>query len=141
MALKPCQGCGREVDQTAKACPGCGRPNPTGSGKVVKLMAGFGMLTILGVSGIVCVAFCSGAGKSVSTDRRGNGFQAHIERQVADDAVAQYKIAKDTGSDMDACVHAGLVKAAFVQAKDEDNAAQWRVTELLDCRRAGVPGN
>lgn len=29
MALKPCQGCGREVDETAVACPGCGRPKPT----------------------------------------------------------------------------------------------------------------
>lgn len=29
MALKPCQGCGRQVDETAAACPGCGRPKPT----------------------------------------------------------------------------------------------------------------
>jgi hypothetical protein len=26
--LVPCQGCGREIDTTAKACPGCGRPDP-----------------------------------------------------------------------------------------------------------------
>jgi hypothetical protein len=31
LVLKPCQGCGREVDSTAKACPGCGRPNPAGA--------------------------------------------------------------------------------------------------------------
>jgi tRNA_anti-like len=29
MALKPCLGCGRQVDTSAAACPQCGRPKPT----------------------------------------------------------------------------------------------------------------
>jgi TM2 domain-containing membrane protein YozV len=31
MALKPCDGCGREIDTLAAACPGCGRPRDAGS--------------------------------------------------------------------------------------------------------------
>jgi hypothetical protein len=31
MALKPCNGCGKEVDETARSCPNCGRPNPARS--------------------------------------------------------------------------------------------------------------
>jgi hypothetical protein len=31
MALKPCNGCGKEVDETARSCPNCGRPNPAKS--------------------------------------------------------------------------------------------------------------
>ena len=29
MALKPCTGCGRRIDTTARKCPGCGRLLPT----------------------------------------------------------------------------------------------------------------
>lgn len=60
MALKPCQGCGKEVDTTAKTCPGCGRPNPAvsdaakinriASGVLVAALA-FGGFVFFGRSG------------------------------------------------------------------------------------------
>lgn len=31
MGLTPCNGCGKEVDETARSCPNCGRPNPARS--------------------------------------------------------------------------------------------------------------
>jgi len=63
----------------------------------------------------------------------------HIQQQVAEDAVKQYEIAKRSGSAMDACVHAGLVAAAYLQAKDEANYQRWKQIEAEDCRRAGAP--
>jgi hypothetical protein len=51
----------------------------------------------------------------------------------------QYEIAKRDGSKMDACVHAGLVAAAYLQAKDEAKYQEWKLTERVDCFIAGVP--
>ena len=62
-----------------------------------------------------------------------------IEKQVANDAVEQYEIAKRSGSAMDAYVHAGLVAAAYLQAKDEANYKKWREIEKEEAVRAGVP--
>jgi hypothetical protein len=61
-----------------------------------------------------------------------------IEQQVAADAVKQYEIAKRSGSAMDAYVHAGLVCAAYLQAKDEANYQKWKAIERQEGIRAGM---
>lgn len=63
---------------------------------------------------------------------------SNIEKQVASDSVKQYEIAKRSGTAMDACVHAGLVAAAYIQAKDEPSYQHWKEIEKSDCRIAGV---
>ena len=64
-----------------------------------------------------------------------------VEKQVAADAVKQYEIAKRSGTAMDACIHAGLAAAAYLQAKDEAHYQQWKQTEKADCAKAGLsPG-
>lgn len=63
-----------------------------------------------------------------------------IENQVAKDAEAQYEIAARSGSPVDKCVHAGLVAAAYIQAKDDAAYAKWKAKERRDCEAAGVPG-
>ncbi len=62
-----------------------------------------------------------------------------IERQVAEDAVAQYEIAKRGGDKMQTCVQAGMVSAAYLQAKDEEKYNEWKATEKMDCRAVGMP--
>ncbi len=62
-----------------------------------------------------------------------------IEQEVATDSVTEYGIAKRNGNSMDACVQAGFVAAAFLQAKDEASYRQWKDTETLDCKTAGLP--
>jgi hypothetical protein len=64
---------------------------------------------------------------------------ADIHNQVATDAVAQYGIVKRQGDPMQTCVQAGLVSAAWLQAKDEVRYAAAKATEKADCTRAGVP--
>jgi hypothetical protein len=63
----------------------------------------------------------------------------NIERQVADDSVKQYEIAKTSGSAVDRCVQAGIVAAAYLQAKDDAEYKHWKQTEGSDCESAGVP--
>ncbi len=55
--------------------------------------------------------------------------------QVAKDAVEQYEIASRHGAASDICVHAMMVSAAYLQAKDEPNYARWKQTEKADCGR------
>jgi hypothetical protein len=62
-----------------------------------------------------------------------------IEDQVAADSVVQYGIAKRNGSAIDVCVQAGMVSAAYLQAKDEPHYRQWKKTEDDDCKKAGMP--
>ena len=62
-----------------------------------------------------------------------------IKQQVASDSVQQYNIAKRDGTKMDACVQAGLVTAAYLQAQDESSYQQWKQIESADCSAAGVP--
>ncbi|MFZ3065821.1 MAG: hypothetical protein WA277_11130 [Nitrospirota bacterium] len=64
-----------------------------------------------------------------------------IEQQVAADAVKQYEIAKRSGSAMDAYVHASLVAAAYLQAKDEANYKKWKEIERQEGIRVGMPSN
>jgi phenolic acid decarboxylase len=62
-----------------------------------------------------------------------------IENQVAIDSVKQYELVARNGNAIDTCVHAGLVAAAFVQAKDEGNYRIWRARQTEDCTKAGMP--
>jgi hypothetical protein len=72
-------------------------------------------------------------------DFSGESRLSEIHAKVAADSVEKYNIAKRQGSPVDVCVHAGLVAAAFLQAKDEGNYAAWKATEKRDCMNAGVP--
>ncbi len=60
---------------------------------------------------------------------------------VAADQVQAYRIASTTGSAVDACVQAGVVKAAYLQAKSEPDYAHWTEVEREDCQRAGILRN
>lgn len=72
-------------------------------------------------------------------DQQANKQMAEIKGQVADDAVNQYNIAAQSGSAMDRCVQAGMVAAAYLQAEDQESYSQWKNTERVDCRAAGMP--
>lgn len=61
-----------------------------------------------------------------------------IHNKVAADAVAQYGIASRNGAAMDVCVQAGLVVAAYLQAKDEASYQQWKRKERADCAKVGI---
>jgi hypothetical protein len=62
-----------------------------------------------------------------------------INNQVASDAERQYDIAKRNGSAIDACVHAGLVAASYLQAQNEPSYQRWKRVEKADCAAAGIP--
>lgn len=63
----------------------------------------------------------------------------NIPNRVAADVVAQYEMAKRQGDPMQVCVQAGMVSAAWLQAKNEAQYRAAKATEKADCARAGMP--
>jgi uncharacterized membrane protein YvbJ len=61
-----------------------------------------------------------------------------IYQEVASDAVDQYNIAKRQGDPIQICVQAGLVSAAYLQAKDEANYRKWKDIEENECMKVGL---
>ena len=58
--------------------------------------------------------------------------------KVSSDMVAQYDIAKKQGDPIQTCVQAGMVSAAYLQAKDETKYNEWKAIEKTDCKAAGI---
>lgn len=94
-------------------------------------IGGFALL-VVGLVAFVALGGKPRPGAELATDLGG------IKRQVAADAVAQYQIAKRNGDATQACVQAGLVVAAYLQAHDEPSYVKWRAVEAADCKAAGL---
>ena len=129
MSLKKCKACGTEMSRKAAACPKCGEPN-----KEASHLSGGQVLGALVVAGIGIWWYAGGP-----LDHHVASEMSKIEHQVAAESVSKYNIAKRQGDAMQICVQAGLVSAAYLQAKDEQNYQTWKRTEAEDCKRAGVP--
>lgn len=127
MALIKCHECGTEVSTDAKTCPKCGATPRTAINKLASV------ITLIFVLAIGWYFFGGGLEQQAQSD------MSKIEHQVAADAVRQYNIAKSGGTATDLCVHAGMVSASFLQAKDEQNYRVWKKIEAADCEKAGVP--
>lgn len=87
------------------------------------------------IAAAVAVAYMAGGGIQGEAQRN----LSQIEDQVAVDAVKQYQIAERQGDRMQICVQAGLVAAAYLQAKNEASYNQWKKIQAADCKRAGLP--
>ncbi len=72
-------------------------------------------------------------------DKIANKEMAKIENKVAEDAVTQYQIAERNGTKIDICVQAGMVSAAWLQAKNEQEYANWKAVQTQKCKAAGMP--
>jgi hypothetical protein len=129
MALIKCKACGNELSENAEKCPKCGEPSAK-----AKSVSSINAIAGLAIAGLV-IWFFFGGGIEQQTDKE----MQRIGDQVANDAVDQYNIAKRSGDLMQICVHAGIVSAAYLQAKDEANYQLWKETETSECKAAGMP--
>jgi hypothetical protein len=55
--------------------------------------------------------------------------------QVIRDAEREYQIASSSGNNIDRCVQAGMVVAAYLQAHRQPSYQSWKMREEIDCRR------
>lgn len=56
-----------------------------------------------------------------------------IEQRVVDEEITQYRIVVENGSTTEICVHAGMVKAAMLQAHDSSGYYDWGQVESRMC--------
>ena len=97
------------------------------------------MKNILKVSAFATIALImSGCDGSLQKEMVANQMD-DINTQVVNDSIEQYNITKSSGNPIDICVHAGMVKAAVLQAKDEAQYKEWNEIEKADCAAAGMP--
>jgi hypothetical protein len=82
---------------------------------------------------VILSQFSSPTGPVVETQMQ------NIADKVASDAVDQYKITAKPGGPIDRCAQAGMVSAAFLQAKNDVQYSAWKKIERKDCKAAGVP--
>lgn len=75
----------------------------------------------------------------VATDSIVDPQMNAITDKVARDSVAQYELTQKGGDKVEICVRAGMVAAAYNQAKDEANYLLWKQKERNDCSDAGMP--
>ena len=76
-----------------------------------------------------------------SRDQQAAEELAKIHDKVAEDAVAQFEIARRAGDPIQTCASAGLVTAAFLQSKNEAKFREWKEIERAACADAGLPSN
>jgi hypothetical protein len=127
MAFTNCHECGGHVSNSASKCMGCGAP--------IKSPGNTFLAFLLLATLAACGWFYVGGGWAKLTAKE----MPRGESQVADDAVAHYRIVKQSGNAADTCVHAGMVASAYLQAKDQQNHAKWKRIERADCDSAGSP--
>jgi hypothetical protein len=108
------------------------KPLPSWARIAIGVVVGFPLLIVGGL-----VASTIGSGSIPAAPPQ--AFMDGITRKVALDAVAQYEIAKRGPDKIQTCVSAGMVAAAYLQAKDEANYNAWKTKERDDCAAAGVP--
>ena len=126
MTLIQCASCKEDISKKAETCPKCGHPNKAEKshlGAVAGAIVFVGLLTWMFGGGL---------------DLQVSHTMANIEQQVAQDAVEQYNIAKAQGNSMQICVQAGMVSAAYLQAKDQSTYNIWKAIEEVDCAKAGI---
>ena len=121
--IKKCPHCQKEVDLKATKCPHC-------QSDMRNWFLRHPILDVLFVLIFIWIISDSGStGTSMNS----------LYQQVSTDAVKQYEIAARQGAKIQICVQAGLVSAAYLQAKDEANYQSWKAVEKRDCSRAGMP--
>ena len=79
--------------------------------------------------------------KNIAKESFSNSVEKEMDmiyRQVINDSVEQLEIVMKGGSSIDICVQAGMVSAAFLQAKDEEGYLTAKKFEKKACNAAGL---
>jgi hypothetical protein len=92
-----------------------------------------GIISLVVLAFVIYFFFGGGLEKQAASDMN------KIENQVADDAVKQYNIAKQSGDKIDIYTHSSLVAASYLQAKDSVNYLKWKAIQKEDAKAAGMP--
>jgi hypothetical protein len=86
---------------------------------------------------MVIIILISFGGRDFMSTMLSNSIDS-IELEVANEAIDQYDIAKRNGDKLQAYLQAGIISAAFLQAKDEENYKKWKNIEKQEAKNVGI---
>jgi hypothetical protein len=101
---------------------------------ILKVIAGF-FIVIFTIGILIAV---SAPSPEAITDQSAELMDT-IELHVAEEAEAQYQMVQRSGTVIDMCMQAGMVAAAWLQARDAAKYDFWKDIEAKTCANAGVP--
>lgn len=151
---RKCPMCAEMVQIEARKCRFCGADLPEVEASVLPrgyalnlwarmVTAGLGCILLIALVAVIWQTKFKQSGTATATDTVYSvpmmPSENQIQQKVIDNAEAQYNIAKRQGTQMDTCVQAGIVAAAYLQAKKEDSYKRWKDTEAYECNAAGMP--
>jgi hypothetical protein len=64
-----------------------------------------------------------------------SSFMDDVHSKVISDAEREYQMASSSGGNVDRCVQAGMVAAAYLQAHNQPSYQSWKMREEMDCHR------
>lgn len=160
-----CPHCNEELEIVAKSgdtvkCVACERPFVV-TNKLIKDYANAqpesqvqqntkksgnisGGLFIAVVLGLFVVSAMSGKDepktqvKELDVPKTAEQYMKDNAYKVAADYIEKYEIALIQGDEIQICVQAGLVSAAFLNAKDQEQYNKWKSIEANRCEEAGI---
>lgn len=149
---KKCPICAEIVQSEARKCRFCGADLPEAEAPVLPKGYTLDIWRRVATAGLGCVLLAAFAAVVWQGELRqpetARGMaenslpiipsEDQIHQEVINDSEKQYNIAKRQGTQMDACVQAGFVAAAYLQAKKEDGYRRWKNIEAYECSAAGV---
>ncbi|HMN55621.1 MAG TPA: hypothetical protein PKE15_00105 [Ottowia sp.] len=133
---RTCVKCGdinlQASGEPMEACPACGAIYSKAKSAAVPQQVAAGPVRALRrAETLLSVLIAAAALWALSPLWRGHD-------RAINDARERYAIAKTGGSAMEACVQAGIVATALLNAKRGDEYAAWKRVEQDDCRRASM---
>lgn len=158
--MEECPACGVIYDKARPADAAMARPRPTAEQQAaVNAALGKAALTLLGLGAVAWLAWSlvswwpseaeqaatraqleQQTAERLAAEQRARQLDAVALRvEIARQAEARYEIARRNGTPMDACVHAGFVKAAWLETGIADTYAYWTQRTTDECARAGLP--
>jgi len=103
--------------------------------QTTKPKSGKALKAIISIVFLVAIAWYFFGG---GVQKQAASQMSDIEKQVALDSEKKYEIAKSGGDKIEIATHAGMVAAAYLQAKDETNYKKWKEIEKVDKKAAGL---
>lgn len=122
--LITCRACNNDISNAASICHNCGHLNKKSNHLSISTV----IFYLLVASGVFY--FQASGGLDAITASNLN----QINQKVALDAAQQFNIAQKTASSPELCAQAGLVEAAFLQAKDAANYQKWQSIKKQHCK-------
>ena len=147
-----CTNCGKEVNENADICTNCGIDLQKKSSKSALHIIIFAIIIVFLVGNLLVSIFESDTSQTTEKHTQkqsmlkqiynndGNNVYKSMEnmmdgyyKNVVNDEIQKYNMAKQQGDSMNACMSAGMIAQSYYELKDTQNYNKWKNIEKQSC--------